>query len=177
MTGRLLDDMVGLLPQPENPAYRLCIIEYRVPNLPNGGPDKMKSGHRHDTVPLANSLILEGCYCQPIFYDRHLHEEVKAFLQHMDGIIVRINPGQLLQGGGLELQEMFEELLNEQEAPVWSSPRVQEGLGTKEALFKIRSLPFGIPDTLTYRTEAEFRKGFISALSNKPRVLKKNRGI
>jgi len=93
----------------------------------------------------------------------------------MDGIIVRINPGQL-EGG---LQDEFDGLMRECIAsgiPVWSSPDVQIKMGAKDALCKIANLNCGLPDTFAYYTEADFVNGFKKTMAYQPRVVKQNRG-
>ena len=92
----------------------------------------------------------------------------------VDGIIVRINPGQLADN-----QDKFDALMREcisAGIPVWSSPDVQIQMGAKDALCKIAHLNCGLPDTLAYYTEDEFKAGFYKTMAYQPRVIKQNRG-
>jgi len=93
----------------------------------------------------------------------------------VDGLIVRINPGQL---PGME-QDKFDNLMRECIAlgkPVWSSPDVQIKMGAKDALCKIATLNCGLPDTLAYYSPEEFAVGFKKTMAYQPRVVKQNRG-
>merc|ERR1719199_1129142 len=44
----------GLLPQPEKPKFKTALVEIYVPSQQFGGSDKSASGHRYDTIPIAN---------------------------------------------------------------------------------------------------------------------------
>eukprot|EP00435_Cladocopium_sp_Y103_P014727 s3396_g3.t1 len=90
-------DDVGLLPQPISPKYKTALVQIYVPSQPFGGSDKSNSGHRYDTIPIANGMIASGMSCQLIHYDAF----VKA-MEGFDAIIVRCNPGQINAAGGRE---------------------------------------------------------------------------
>merc|ERR1719253_1497776 len=110
-----------------------------------------------------------------MYYLPAMKEVLKPALMKMDGIIVRINPGQL-EGG---LQDEFDGLMRECIAsgiPVWSSPDVQIKMGAKDALCKIANLNCGLPDTFAYYTEQDFVDGFKKTMAYQPRVVKQNRG-
>ena len=48
--------------QPAKPDGHMYILECR------GGSDKAIDGHRRDTIPIANALILQNWSCEPLFY-------------------------------------------------------------------------------------------------------------
>ena len=107
-------------------------------------------------------------------YVPELHDFIAPALKAVDGIIVRINPGQLG-----EHQGRFDGLMRECTAlgiPVWSSPDVQMRMGAKDALCKIAHLNVGLPDTFAYYTPGEFKAGFYQTMAYQPRVIKQNRG-
>ena len=61
-------DDVGLLPQPINPKYKTALVQIYVSSQPFGGSDKSNSGHRYDSIPIANGMIASGMSCQLIHY-------------------------------------------------------------------------------------------------------------
>ena len=169
--------MVGLNPQPSNPTYKLLCVEYNIPGHPSGvgGADKGKHGHRVDSIPICNGVIKAGGSCYIIKYKPEAKEAFKKIVMGVDGLIVRINPGQM-DGPN---QDIFDSLMRECIAagiPVWSSPDVQIQMGAKDALCKIANLNCGLPDTLAYYTEDEFKAGFYKTMAYQPRVIKQNRG-
>merc|ERR1712087_34528 len=169
--------MVGLLPFPKNPKYKLIIAEYNIPGHSSGvgGADKGMHGHRVDSVPIANGVIKTGNACTIVKYIPAEHCSFAKVAKQMDGIIVRINPGQLSAPD----QDKFDALMRECIAlgiPVWSSPDVQIQMGAKDALCKIAHLNCGLPDTLAYYSDQEFISGFKKTMAFQPRVVKQNRG-
>eukprot|EP00966_Prymnesium_polylepis_P188566 4369571-Prymnesium_polylepis.1 len=88
----------GLLPQPATYyRYKLALIEYNIPGHASGvgGYDKGKNGHRVDSIPIANGVIKAGSMCFPIKYLPEKHDKFAEICKCFDGLIVRINPGQL----------------------------------------------------------------------------------
>ena len=61
-------DDVGLLPQPTNPKYKTALVQIYVGSQPFGGSDKSASGHRYDSIPIANGMIASGMSCQLVHY-------------------------------------------------------------------------------------------------------------
>ena len=171
----------GLLPQPiEGVRYTLLLVEYNIPGHSSGvgGADKGKNGHRVDSIPIANGVIKTNNYCFPIKYvpeNAQCYEAFCKVIKAVDGIIVRINPGQMTKDD----QNHFDDLMRECIAlgiPVWSSPDVQIKMGAKDALCKIAHLNCGLPDTLAYYDPEEFKAGFYKTMAYQPRVIKQNRG-
>jgi hypothetical protein len=168
-----------LLPSPEDPKYKLAVIEFSVPGAENGGSDKGTNGHRIDSIPIANGVVKTGNACKIIRYEHDKHEEFAEKIQELDAMIVRINPGQLSQGTTPGCQERFDALMEAQLAKgklVWSSPKVQTALGAKDALVKINQMPIGLPDTYAYYSPEELEIGFKKCCAFQPRVIKQNRG-
>jgi len=168
----------GLLAQPTGTTrYKLILVEYNIPGHESGvgGADKGKDGHRVDSIPIANGVIKTGNFCFPIKYKPESSEEFTYVAKGVDGIIVRINPGQLPPAE----QDKFDFIMREcikMGIPVWSSPDVQIQMGAKDALCKIATLNCGLPDTLAYYSPEEFAVGFKKTMAYQPRVVKQNRG-
>ena len=178
ITADMVGPCTGLLPQPASGArFTLALVEYNIPGHESGvgGADKGKDGHRVDSIPIANGVIKQGCECFPI---KFVPDQAAAFsrvVKAVDGIIVRINPGQMPKPE----QADFDALMRECIAlgiPVWSSPDVQIKMGAKDALCKIASLSCGLPDTMAYYSAEEFKAGFYKTMAYQPRVIKQNRG-
>merc|ERR1712070_871042 len=169
--------------------YKMCVVGFCAP-APDGSypadyywdsnTDKDKTGFRYDSTPIANGCIKAGASCELISYNPDKHEEFAEKIKGYDGVIVRINPGQLSQTGVRPgAQMMFDKLMMEVVAsgcPVWSSPAVQCQLGAKDALVCIKDLSCGLPDTLAYYTPEELKVGFKKSCAFQPRVIKQNRG-
>merc|ERR1719198_2828260 len=51
-----------------------------------------------------------------------------------------------------------------------------EFMGAKDAQTRIKDLNIGLPDTLSYFEDEEFKKGFKKTMAFQPRVIKQNRG-
>merc|ERR1719478_204022 len=174
---RVAKDDLGMLPQPASPKYKMAMLEVYVRSAAYGGADKSSNGHRYDTVPFVNGMILAGISCQPIHY---LHEEHDKFFEvcsKFDALIVRCNPGQINQDGGS--QQKFDDAVRALQAKgiqAWPSPDVMEFMGAKDALTKIAHLNIGLEDTLTYYDDAAFIEGFKKTMAFQPRVIKQNRG-
>jgi len=167
----------GLLPQPTNPKFRTALVQIYVPSQPYGGSDKSASGHRYDSMALANGMITSGMSCQLLHYVPAEHDNFFEVLKNFDGIIVRCNPGQISAADGDQVK--FDDAmrkLQKKGVSVWSSPDVMTKMGAKDALCKIANLEIGLPDTLAYYTPEEFEKGFKKTMAFQPRVIKQNRG-
>merc|ERR1712193_482365 len=133
-----------------------------------------------DSTPIANGVIKAGASCDLIDYTPDDHDGFAKKIAKYDGLIVRINPGQLSAPGVVAGAQMkFDSLMMsfvKNGCPVWSSPAVQTQLGAKDALVKIKDMSCGLPDTLAYYTEDELRSGFKKTCAFQPRVIKQNRG-
>ena len=168
-----------LRPSPEDPKYKLAVIEFKVPGKKNGGTDKGPDGHRIDSIPIANSIIEAGAACELVVYDFEKHAEFAEVVDAYDAVLVRINPGQLSQGTTPGTQQRFDDLMNSLLAKgklVWSSPGVQTCMGAKDALVKINHMSVGLPDTFAYYEKSELEAGFKKTCAFQPRVIKQNRG-
>lgn len=168
---------VGLLPQPTKPKFKTALVQIYVPSQPFGGSDKSNSGHRYDSIPIANGMIASGMSCQLIHYVPEDHDAFFKVMEGFDAVIVRCNPGQINAAGGDQMK--FDDAmraLQKKGKQVWPSPDVMTNMGAKDALCKIANLSIGLPDTLAYYTPEEFAAGFKKTMAFQPRVIKQNRG-
>jgi len=168
---------VGLLPQPLAPKYKTALVQIYVTSQPFGGSDKSVTGHRYDTIPIANGMIASGMSCQLIHYSPSEHDAFFKVLEEFDAVIVRCNPGQINAAGGDQVK--FDDAmrgLQKKGIQVWPSPDVMTNMGAKDALCKIANLAIGLPDTLAYYSAEELSTGFKKTMAFQPRVIKQNRG-
>lgn len=168
-----------LMSSPENPKYKMCVVEFNVPGAKNGGSDKGPNGHRIDSIPIANGVIKAGASCEIVKYFHDKHDEFAEKVESYDALIVRINPGQLSQGTSEGTQKRFDDLMNSLIAKgkaVWSSPGVQTKMGAKDALCKIANMECGLVDTFAYYDAASLEEHFKKTMAFQPRVIKQNRG-
>mmetsp|Transcript_61712 Transcript_61712/g.151897 ORF Transcript_61712/g.151897 Transcript_61712/m.151897 type:complete len:451 (+) Transcript_61712:337-1689(+) len=162
--------MEGLLPQPEEAGGTIVIFGAR------GGDDKNPGDeHRADTIPMCNSVIERGWSCWPIFYSDAVHDAILDFTAGFDGYISRVNPD-VYEGVSMQRYEELLSQLGESGLAAMPHPRLMQKFGSKDALFKIRHLRTGLPDTTAYYDEEAFRETFPANLATGPRVLKQNRG-
>jgi len=174
---RVAKDDMGMMEQPKEPKFKLAMLEIYVRDKPYGGADKSSNGHRYDTVPFVNGMIMAGLSCQPIHYKHEEHDKFFEVCAKFDALIVRCNPGQIKDDGGD--QKKFDDSVRELQkkgVQAWPSPDVMEFMGAKDALTKIKDLNIGLEDTLTYYEEAAFIEGFKKTMAFQPRVIKQNRG-
>merc|ERR1719337_489850 len=174
---KVAKDDAGLLPQPENPKFKTCVVQVYVRGADFGGSDKSANGHRYDTIPFANGMINSGMSCQLVHYVHEEHDKFFEVMKGFDAIIVRCNPGQIDADGGN--QRKFDDAMRGMKKmgkQVWPSADVMEFMGAKDALTRIANLSIGLPDTLTYFEDEEFKKGFKKTMAFQPRVIKQNRG-
>ena len=75
-------DDVGLLPQPLNPKYKTALVQIYVTNQPFGGSDKSASGHRYDSIPIANGMIASqmSLCCLTLLYLFHCCKETRLIV-------------------------------------------------------------------------------------------------
>jgi len=147
-----------------------------VDSHPNGGSDKVSSGHRFDTVGIANGLKHAKLAVQIIFYNVAEHDKFFEVCKQFDAIVMRINPGQITANGGD--QQKFDKAMTDvaSKIPVWPTPANMELMGAKDALTKIRKMDFGLPDTLGYYSPQDIKDGFPKTIAFEKRVVKQNRG-
>lgn len=100
--------------------YKIALVEFNIRNHESGvgGADKGKNGHRVDSIPIANGVIKAGSMCFPIKYLPEKHDEFTTIVKCFDGIIVRINPGQMEP----PVQAKFDTLMVSIHALVFDSP-------------------------------------------------------
>ncbi|CAK0895222.1 unnamed protein product, partial [Prorocentrum cordatum] len=174
---RVTKDDLGLLPQPAKPRFKTALVGCYVRSADYGGSDKSSNGHRYDSIPFANGMIMAGMSCQLISYVHQDHAKFFEVCKSFDALIVRCNPGQIKADGGD--QGKFDDSMRDLRKAgiqVWPSPDVMEFMGAKDALCKIAKLSMGLEDTLAYYDAASFSAGFKKTMKFQPRVIKQNRG-
>merc|ERR1712038_1002933 len=161
---------------PADARHRVALVGCYVDSLENGGSDKVSSGHRFDTVGIANGLKHAGVAVQIIFYNVDEHDEFFKAVAQFDAIVMRINPGQITANGGD--QQKFDAAMTEvaSKIPVWPTPANMEQMGAKDALTKIKAMDIGLEDTLGYYSPEELKVGFPKTVAFEKRVVKQNRG-
>jgi len=167
----------GLLAQPANPKFKLALVSTHVPSQPLGGSDKMKNGHRFDSIPIANGCIKQGMSCQIVFYNHEEHDKFFEVIKKFDAIVLRANPGQIGASGGD--QKKFDDAmlgLQSKGMQMWPSPDVMAKMGAKDALCHTKHFEFGLEDTFGFYSAADMKRDFPKGIAFQPRVVKQNRG-
>merc|ERR1712038_4663 len=166
----------NLKDDPEDPKFRVALVGCYVDSHETGGSDKVTSGHRFDSIGIANGLKNAGMAVQILFYNVDEHDEFFKAVAQFDAIVMRINPGQITANGGD--QQKFDAAMTKvaEQIPVWPTPANMELMGAKDALTKIKDMDFGLPDTLGYYSPADMKEGFAKTIAFQPRVVKQNRG-
>ena len=162
-----------------DPKFEVAIVQFKVPGIKNGGTDKGPDGNRIDSIPIANGITKVGGHCDLIEYKPTLHEDFLRIAARYDALVIRINPGHLSRGTPDGTQERFDaglESLIEKGVLVLPSPLLQQRMGRKDALVRLKGLPCGMEDTHAYHSWAEFSVGLKTTLAHQPRVIKQNRG-
>jgi len=130
------------LPDPETPKYKLAVVGFRAPGGYEMNTDKDKTWVRYDSTAIANGVTRAGASCDLIDYTADDHDGFAAKVEAYDGLIVRINPGQLSAPGVAEgAQKRFDELMMSlvgKGKPVWSSPAAETELDAKDALVMMK---------------------------------------
>jgi hypothetical protein len=124
-------------------------------------------------VRVFEALAAAGVDARPAIYDESFADEVRRQLLAADGVLVWVNP---IQDGRSRVG--LDALLREVAARgVWVSahPDVILKMGTKEVLYRTRSMGWG-SDTALYRTAEAMRAELPTRLAAGPRVIKRNRG-
>lgn len=114
-----------------------------------------------------------GVRARPVIYDDAVADAVRAELLGLDGVLVWVDPISDA-GDRLQLDPLLREVAT---AGVFVSthPDVILKMGTKEVLYRTRSLGWGV-DTRLYRSLDELRQALPTQLASGPRVLKQKRG-
>src|SRR3954469_7046725 len=122
---------------------------------------------------LFEALAAVGIEARPAIYDESFAEDVREQLLGVDGVLVWVNPIQDRRDrAGLDA------LLRDVAARgVWVSahPDVILKMGTKEVLYRTRSMSWG-SDTALYQSAEAMRAELPTRLAAGPRVIKRNRG-
>jgi hypothetical protein len=114
-----------------------------------------------------------GVGAEPVVYEDDVRDSVLAQLSAVDGVLVWVNP--IHEGRN---RANLDRLLREVAARgVWVSthPDVIAKMGTKEVLYRTRTMSWG-SDTALYRTVEAMSAELPSRLAAGPRVIKRNRG-
>ena len=135
---------------------------------------------RRDATPqnsrfaqIFEALAALGIEARPAIYDEGFAEEIREQLLAVDGVLVWVNP---IQDG--RSRDGLDALLRDvAERGVWVSahPDVIFKMGTKEVLYRTRSMGWG-SDTALYQTAEAMRAEMPARLATGPRVIKRNRG-
>src|SRR5436309_13366588 len=110
---------------------------------------------------------------EPVVYEDDVLDAVRAQLVTFDGVLVWVNP--IHEGRN---RANLDALLRDVAAEgVWVSahPDVILKMGTKEVLYRTRSMRWG-SDTALYQTAEAMRAELPTRLAEGPRVIKRNRG-
>jgi hypothetical protein len=114
-----------------------------------------------------------GIDAEPVVYEDDVRDTVRTQLATVDGVLVWVNP--IHEGRNRANLDM---LLREVAARgIWVSahPDVILKMGTKEVLYRTRTMNWGC-DTALYRTAEAMRTELPARLGAGPRVIKRNRG-
>jgi hypothetical protein len=119
------------------------------------------------------ALADAGVNAEAVVYEDDVRDAVRTQLATLDGVLVWVNP--IHEGRN---RANLDELLREVAARgVWVSahPDVILKMGTKEVLYRTRTMSWGC-DTALYRTAEAMRAELPAQLAAGPRVIKRNRG-
>lgn len=123
---------------------------------------------------LVQALQARNLLVEPAVYHDDIHDEVRSQLLQLDGVVVWVNPIE----SGRERTVLDAMLREVSDAGVFVSthPEVILKLGTKEVLYRTRSIGWGC-EIYLYETIDQLRDGLSLRLSSgKARVLKQYRG-
>jgi hypothetical protein len=114
-----------------------------------------------------------GVDAEPVVYEDDVLDVVRAKLVTLDGVLVWVNPIHEGRNRG-NLDALLREVAGR---GVWVSahPDVILKMGTKEVLYRTRTMSWGC-DTALYRTAEAMRTELPARLVAGPRVIKRNRG-
>src|SRR5215472_14756310 len=120
------------------------------------------------------ALVEASVDAEPAVFNEEVADEFRTQLLKMDGVLVWVDP---LSDG--KTRTLLDPLLREVASKgVWVSahPETILKMGTKEVLYRTKSLGWGT-DTHLYRARADFAREFPARLAAAgPRVIKQNRG-
>jgi len=119
------------------------------------------------------ALADAGVEARPVVYEDDVADVVRTELRAFDGVLVWVNPIH----EGRNRARLDATLRDVAASGVWVSahPDVILKMGTKEVLYRTRSMSWGT-DTALYRTVETMRAELPARLAAGPRVIKRNRG-
>jgi hypothetical protein len=164
------------LPAPTKEATEVPSADHRAAFVWRGARGQLAADTRNfgRLRPIIDAFRVQGIGVEPILYCDELHGDVRDQLLGFDAALIWIDPI-----SGDEDRSTLDPMLREVAAAgVWVSahPDTILKMGTKEVLYRTRSLGWGA-DTRMYATLNEFRSAFPVILADgKPRVLKQHRG-
>ena len=141
-----------------------------------GGPaERVTETRNYERLrPILDALSDVGIATETVLHCDENHEATRDQLLRVDGVLVWVDP---IDAG--EDRSRLDGILREVSSRgVWVSahPDTIEKMGTKEVLYRTKSLGWGT-DTHRYSTVSELREHFPARLAaSGPRVLKQNRG-
>lgn len=149
--------------------------QYSVAILSRGDANARREATTRNSrfVQLFEALAAVGIAARPVIYDESFSDAVRKQLLATDGVLVWVNP---IQDG--RNRANLDALLRDVAARgVWVSahPDVILKMGTKEVLYRTRSMSWG-SDTALYQTAEAMRAELPTRLVTGPRVIKRNRG-
>jgi hypothetical protein len=148
----------------------------RVAAVFRGAPDTPVSQVRNHArlLPIFDAFIGAGVEVAPVLFNEALSAELRLRLSSFDGVLVWVDP--ITVDGDRETLDAVLRDVAARGPWVSAHPDTILKMGTKEVLFRTRSLGWGA-DTRMYSTLAEFCAQFpVSLASGAPRVLKQHRG-
>ena len=125
-------------------------------------------------APILAALGDVGLAVEPVVFSDEIVDELVERLRGFDAVLVWVDPISA-EGDRTVLDTLLRKVAS---SGTWVSahPDTILKMGTKEVLYRTRSLGWGA-DTRRYATVDEFRTGFPRVLANgQPRVLKQHRG-
>ncbi len=124
--------------------------------------------------PLFRDLAAHGLEVVPVPYDEARHDEARALVSSLEGLLVWVNPIH----DGIDRRRVDELVADAEGHGTWvsASSRAVTVLGTKEVLYRTRDLGWG-SDVECYRTREELLERLPSRLARWGRlVVKQGRG-
>jgi hypothetical protein len=125
-------------------------------------------------APIFDAFTQAGLVLEPVFYDDSVALELVERLARFDGVLVWVDP----LHGDADRTTLDAVLRDVAVQATWVSahPDTILKMGTKEVLYRTRTLGWG-SDIRLYSTLADFRDEFPNSLAaGQPRVVKQNRG-
>src|SRR5436190_919287 len=119
------------------------------------------------------ALAEVGIDAEPVVYEDDVLDAVRAHLATFDGVLVWVNP--IHEGGNRAKLDALLRVIARRGVWVSAHPEVLLKMGTKEVLYRTRTMSWGC-DTALYRTAEAMRAELPARLTAGSRVIKRNRG-